>query len=263
MSYDGTAAGRGDRTRRRFRAEGARVPSAQDPLGGSGRRVRMATAVAVGAIGLSWAVAGPAAAHVGVTSDTAEAGAHAVLSFSVPHGCEGSPTTQLAIQVPEGINAVTPTRNPFYTLEAVQETLPEPATDSHGNEVTQRVSEVVWTALEPLPDGQRDVLQLSVQLPTVAAGETLYFPVVQTCEEGESAWVEIPAEGQDPHDLALPAPSLTIVAGAGDGHGPSDDAGAGAADVGGPDAWTVAALGVGVLGLAAGATALVRSRKGS
>lgn len=245
---------------------GERVRVSAGGLGRGRGLGQLATAMAVGAVGLAWAVAAPAAAHVGVESDTAEAGAYAVLSFSVPHGCDGSPTTGIAVQLPEGINAATPTRNPLYTLEVVPETLDEPITDGHGNQVTERVAEVVWTALEPLPDGQRDVLQLSVQLPADAAGSTLYFPVVQTCEEGESAWIEIPAEGQDPHDLALPAPSLSVVGGLGHGEddsGHGDDAGAGAGEAAGPDAWTVAALGVGVLGLVVGATAWLRPRKGS
>ncbi|WP_461103911.1 YcnI family copper-binding membrane protein [Tessaracoccus terricola] len=241
-------------------------------------RARVATVMAVGALGLAWAGAGVAAAHVGVTSTTDEAGAYAVLSFSVPHGCEGSPTTEIAVQVPAGINSVTPTRNALYTLETVTETLDEPVADSHGNEVTERVAEVVWTATTPLPDGQRDVLELSLQLPAEAAGTTLHFPVVQTCEEGESAWVEVPAAGQDPHDLAFPAPSLDVVAGSG-GHGHSDDESGGADDAGsgegddpgsaeagwaaGPDAWSLAGLGAGALGVVLGAAALVRSRKGS
>lgn len=259
MDHDVAGHARADRTRRRFPDRGWRPTPATDRRGVSGR-ARVATAMAAGALGLGWVGAGVASAHVGVTASTDEAGAHAVLSFSVPHGCDGSPTTELGILLPDGINSVTPTRNPFYTVETVTETLEPPVVDGHGNEVTQRVAEVVWTALEPLPDGQRDVLELAVQLPAEAAGTTLYFPVVQACEDGESAWVEIPAEGQDPHDLALPAPSLAVAEGTGHGH---DDASAGGAQASGPDAWSVTALAAGVLGLAVGATALVRSRKGS
>jgi uncharacterized protein YcnI len=51
-----------------------------------------------------------------------------------------------------------------------------------------------------------------------AAGETVYFPLVQTCEVGESAWIEIPAEGQDSEELALPAPSITLTEATAGGH---------------------------------------------
>lgn len=222
-------------------------------------RARVVAALAVGVVGLGWAVAPSAWAHVGVGADSNQPGAHTVLGFSVPHGCDGSPTTEVAVKLPDGINAATPTRNPFYTVATVTEPLDPPAVDGHGNELTERVAEVVWTALEPLPDGQRDVLEVAVQLPADAAGTTLYFPVVQTCTDGESAWVEVPAEGQDPHDLALPAPGLAVVEGSDHGHG--DDADAGAADGVGADAWSIGGLVAGLAGVAVGAAALARTRK--
>ena len=51
-----------------------------------------------------------------------------------PHGCDGSPTTKIEIQVPESVLAVTPTRNPLYEVETTIEQLDEPKTDAHGNE---------------------------------------------------------------------------------------------------------------------------------
>ena len=47
-------------------------------------------------------VAAPAGAHVTITPSTTAAGAFAVLTVSVPHGCDGSPTTQIAIADPRG-----------------------------------------------------------------------------------------------------------------------------------------------------------------
>lgn len=176
-------------------------------------------AAALGALALTLGGAAAAQAHVTVNADTAEAGAYSVLTVSVPHGCDGSATTKVAIQIPDGINAVTPTRNSFYTVEKTMEQLEMPITDSHGNEVTERVAEVVYTASTPLPADQRDVFELSLQLPEDAAGETLYFPTVQTCEQGESAWVQIPADGQDPHELELPSPAVEVLAASETGHG--------------------------------------------
>ena len=54
------------------------------------------------------AVAGAASAHVTGTPSDATAGAYTVLTMSVPHGCEGSPTTKVEIQVPESVLSVTP-----------------------------------------------------------------------------------------------------------------------------------------------------------
>ncbi|QTV80640.1 YcnI family protein [Microbacterium sp. NIBRBAC000506063] len=185
-------------------------------------RLLVGGAAALGVLALTFAGAGAASAHVGVSSNTAEAGSYAVLTFSVPHGCGDSPTTSVAIQIPEGINAVTPTRNAFYTVEKVSEALETPIVDGHGNEVTERIAEIVYTATTPLPHDQRDTFELSLQLPTDAAGQTLYFPTVQTCEEGETGWVQIPADGQDPHDLEAPSPALSVVAASDSGHGHGD-----------------------------------------
>ena len=61
--------------------------------------------------------AAPAQAHVSGTPSDASAGAFTVLTMSVPHGCDGSPTTKVEIQMPESVLSVTPTRNPFYDVE--------------------------------------------------------------------------------------------------------------------------------------------------
>lgn len=220
--------------------------------------------------------AAPAAAHVTVAPSEASAGSSTVLTFSVAHGCEGSPTTRIAVQIPEQILSVSPTRNPLWEVEKVIEQLDEPATDAHGNQVTERVAEVVYTANEPLPDGIRDEFELSLQLPD-AAGETIAFPTIQTCEQGETAWTEVAADGSD-EELASPAPTVTILpAEGGDTHGASaasddtaetteratDDTEAVAAQVQDDDADTlgVLALVAGLLGLAIGAVALVLVRR--
>jgi len=223
-------------------------------------------AAALGALALTLGGAAAAQAHVTVNADTAEAGAYSVLTVSVPHGCDGSATTKVAIQIPDGINAVTPTRNSFYTVEKTMEQLETPITDSHGNEVTERVAEVVYTASTPLPADQRDVFELSLQLPEDAAGETLYFPTVQTCEQGESAWVQIPADGQDPHELELPSPAVEVLAASETGHGDEAAEETSATEEsaqGGTDQTplVVTSLVVGGLGLIAGVIALIRGRK--
>jgi uncharacterized protein YcnI len=230
------------------------------------------------AAGLVVAGAGAAAAHVTVTPSTTAAGSSAVLTFSVGHGCDGSPTSRIAIRMPEQVLSVTPTRNPDWKVEKKMATLDEPVQDSHGNEVTERVDQVVYTAKTPLPDGYRDTFELQLQLPE-AAGETLAFPTIQTCEKGETAWIETASEGQDPEGLESPAPSFELdeaadtepVAttgdtGSEDGTDGDDSAAAeesAADDSDGSDgtALGVAGLVAGLLGLAAGVVALVQVRR--
>jgi uncharacterized protein YcnI len=222
---------------------------------------------------LTLGLAGPASAHVTITPSDTAAGAYTVLTVSNGHGCEGSPTTEVTIQMPEQINAVTPTRNPLYDVEKTMVQLDEPVTDAHGNEITERVGTVVYTARTALPDGYRDAFELLLQLPETP-GETLVFPVIQTCQQGESAWVEVPAEGQDPEELERPAPTVTITEATGDAHGSPESAAeadggteevspAAAESDDDGNAIAYAGLGAGVLGILVGGAALARGRRTS
>ena len=120
----------------------------------------------VAALSLTGALA--ASAHVTVSADTTAAGSYALLTFGVPHGCDGSATTKVAIKVPDQVNAVTPTVNPNWDVQKVLVPLTPPVTDSHGNRVTERVDQVVYTAKTPLPADLRDALVLCLQIPVVA-----------------------------------------------------------------------------------------------
>jgi uncharacterized protein YcnI len=212
-------------------------------------------------VGLSLLTAAPALAHVSISPSEAEAGAYAVLTVSVPHGCDGSPTTTVAIQVPEPILAVTPTRNPLWRVEKVMEKLQEPVTDSHGTKVTERVGQVVYSARTPLPEGYRDAFQLSLRMPETA-GETLVFPVVQSCKRGETAWIETAEAGGDAHELEAPAPTVTLVEAQGDEHSAMEAKPTTTTTEDG-NTLGVLGLGAGLLGLAAGGLALVQVRRRS
>lgn len=219
---------------------------------------------------LTLGLAGSASAHVTITPSDTAAGAYTVLTVSNGHGCEGSPTTELTISMPEEVNAVTPTRNPLYDVTKQMQTLDEPITDAHGNTITERVESVVYTARTALPDGYRDSFELQLQLPETP-GETLVFPVIQTCEEGETPWVEVPTDGQDPDELERPAPTVTITEATDGGHGEeaavessgSSDVEPAAAASTDSDMLGYAGVGVGALGLLVGGTALARSRRTS
>lgn len=159
----------------------------------------------------------PASAHVHVDAENTASGSTALLRFSFTHGCDGSATTQVAIAIPDDVASVYPAMHPGWTVEKVADDSATPEAGDHGEGA--RVTEVVYTAKEPVPDGFYDELRMQVTLPEDAAGETIYFPVIQTCEEGETAWIEIPAEGEEGDELESPAPGITLTeAGDGDGH---------------------------------------------
>ncbi len=236
------------------------------------RPAALVGATAVIALG----VAGPASAHVSATPSETGAGAYTVLTFSVPHGCDGKATTKIDISIPEGINSVTPTRNAFYSVEKNLEQLNPPVTDAHGNELTERVSTVTYTAKSPLPDGYRDTFELSLQIPEDAVvGETLAFPTIQTCTEGQTAWTEVVAEGEP--EPESPAPAFTVTEASGEDHhgGATDDEdaeeehgdehgsdeSASAVDSDDGNGIAVAGLVTGVVGILVGGAALARSRR--
>ncbi|MDQ0770663.1 uncharacterized protein YcnI [Pseudarthrobacter defluvii] len=237
------------------------------------RRTLRTSAAAAGTATLLLALAGGASAHVGVTPDKTDAGSYALLTFGIPHGCDTSPTTKVAITLPQELNDAQPTVNPNWTAEKVTEQFTEPRKLPDGSSITKRTSRIVYTAKTPLSPELRDALVLSVHLPDTA-GTTLHFPTLQTCESGQTDWSQVAADGQDPHDLKAPAPSITITAAAGDGATGSDSLSSAGPDAhavaateqaaavtdSGADARSWAGLAAGLGGLVLGGAALVRSR---
>jgi uncharacterized protein YcnI len=167
------------------------------------RRISLRTAItATAALALAIAAPMAASAHVTATPSSTAAGSYSVITFGIGHGCSGSPTTKVAITLPAGITAATPTVNPNWKIEKVKS----------GDAVTQ----VVYTAVTPLPDGYRDELSFQVKLPADAAGKTLSFPALQTCAAGETNWNEpLKADGTEPEH---PAPTVVVTAAAADAH---------------------------------------------
>jgi periplasmic copper chaperone A len=233
------------------------------------RRMTQAGVAGLFAAGVVLLTAAPAAAHVTVTPTVTSAGSYTVLSVSVPHGCDGAGTTKVAIKIPDEIVSVTPTVNPNWTVAKVMADLKPPIKDSHGNEITERVAEVVYTAKAPLADDLRDKFELSLKLPDTP-GKTLVFPSVQTCEKGETAWVQVPAAGQNADDLEYPAPGFTVTEAAKKGDQAAVDATAAPValagaegdasenDSGGTSAVSWIALAAGILGLLLGGFAVLR-----
>ena len=154
------------------------------------------------------AVAGAAAAHVTASPDQGKAGSYFVTSFTVPHGCAGAATVAVRIKLPDGVQDVKPQMKPGWTVEVVRRKLAEALHDSHGNTITEAVDEVDWRG-GPLPDSLYETFGLLMKLPD-RAGATLYFPTVQECQSGVHRWIEIPAAGQQWHDLQEPAPFVKL-----------------------------------------------------
>jgi periplasmic copper chaperone A len=232
-------------------------------------RVKSIAAAGACATGLALAVVAPAAAHVTVSPESTVADDYANLEFSVPHGCEGSPTTSVRVQVPETVPSVTPGRHALWTLDTKQG--PKERFELHGETITRGVSEVTYTAKQPLADDELDTFQWSVRMPK-GAGQTVYFPVIQKCERGEHRWIQIPKAGESADELEEPAPAVQLTAAEAEATAASEEAGQetqsaaasggdGGDDNGAPTWLVVVALALGALGLAAGAGGLLVARR--
>jgi uncharacterized protein YcnI len=120
------------------------------------------------------ALLAPAAmAHIAVAPATAAAGGYQKLTFSVGHGCKGSPTTGISIALPEGVAGAKPMPKPGWVI----------ATDGRS---------ISWKG-GALPDAYFDEFAMQVKLP--ATPGKLYFKIVQLCEQGRHDWVELPQPG--------------------------------------------------------------------
>ncbi len=127
----------------------------------------------------------------------------------IGHGCSGEATLKLRVQIPEGVIAVKPMPKAGWTLETVKGPY-EKEYDYFGSKLTEGVKELVWTG--ELPDEYYDEFVFSARITDAFdVGSTVYFSTVQECANGAERWIEIPAVGQDAHDLEGPAPGVKIV----------------------------------------------------
>jgi uncharacterized protein YcnI len=148
----------------------------------------------------------PAAAHVVISPGSAPAGSYYAGWFRVSHGCGGSPTTALRIEIPPGVISAKPQPKPGWTLRIDRVPLAQPVAGEGGQTIRERVAAITWTGR--LPDDEFDEFGVMMKLPPGAGA--LAFPAVQTCETGENRWTDLAAPGQSPHALPHPAPILTL-----------------------------------------------------
>ena len=161
------------------------------------------------AAALAVVAAGAAQAHITLEASAASVAATHKVVLRVPHGCEGAATTRVRVRIPEGVIAVKPMPKPGWTLETVTGAYAHPYVD-HGTEITEGVTEVIWTG--ELPDTFYDEFVFRAMLTdSLSPGTELYFPLVQECGAKADRWIEIPAAGQDPDSLEYPAPGLELL----------------------------------------------------
>lgn len=161
----------------------------------SGRRAIRSAALFL-AVAFAAVAATAAHAHVGIEPAAIPAASTRTVTFTVPHGCAGSPTTRLAIRFPAWVETVEPRPAPSWESEV--------AVDAEGGTV------VTWTG-GTIPDGERGEFRVRLRV-APEAGEAIFLPTVQTCKEGRYRWIQLPADGETERDLDTPAPRLALLA---------------------------------------------------
>jgi periplasmic copper chaperone A len=168
---------------------------------------RSPLAIALAATALA---ASSASAHITLQTREAAVGSFYRAVFVVPHGCAGSATTRIRVQIPEGVIDVKPMPKPGWNVGTVKAKYAKPY-DFHGAELTEGVKEVEWSGGR-LPDDFYDEFVVAMFLTgDLKPDAMLYFPTVQECEQGISRWIDIPVDPAQAHDSKWPAPGVKLL----------------------------------------------------
>jgi periplasmic copper chaperone A len=199
---------------------------------------------------LAAVIAAPvAAAHVTVNPPAAAAGSFARFDVRVPTERDVA-TTEVTLQVPEGLFLVSFQPKPGWTRTVEMERLAQPV-EIFGDEITERVASVTWSGGRIRP-GEFDEFGMSARMPE-QAGTELVFPALQTYAGGEVVrWI-------GPPDADEPAPRVEVTPVEGEAapeEADETDATEAAAESSSGEGRANIALGLGLAGLAVGAVAL-------
>lgn len=139
-----------------------------------------------------------AEAHVDISSGPAAAAKSQQITFAVGHGCEGSDTVRVRVDIPAGVTSVRPLFSDFG----------KPTVIRNGTTVTA----VEWTK----PDGDALAaddayyeLKLRVRVPD-AAFTQIQFNITQVCRSAQGVETTV-AWDQPPGSTGNTAPQLTVV----------------------------------------------------
>ncbi|MFC4504325.1 MULTISPECIES: YcnI family protein [Streptomyces] len=233
------------------------------------RRAGLGTALAAAAV---LTAAGAASAHVTVHPESYAKGAtDGLLTFRVPNEEDTAATTKVQVFLPTDhpVLGVLVTPHDGWTAKVTTTKLKTPVKTDDGT-ITEAASEITWTGGK-IGAGQFEDFDVAFgQLPEDAG--QLAFKTLQTYSDGKTVrWIEEPEAGAD--EPENPAPMLKLTAAGDDTAKTSAASTKSTADKGAEStAQTadssdstarglgIAGLVVGVLGLAAGAFAVVRTR---
>lgn len=231
-------------------------------------RTQKIVAILAASAGLIVLGAGAASAHVGVDPASTSEGGFSQLTFRVPNESETAKTSELTVTLPAETPFTSVSVKPMdgWKAEIKEAALPNPVT-VNGATVTKAAASVTWTADAAHQISQHEYQTFSISVGRLPkAGTTVMLPAAQAYTDGTVVnWNEPKAAGQP--EPKHPAPSFVTTPPAGEhGHtATAETAATSAASLAStgdttPAAVAWAGLAAGLLGLATGVTALVRSR---
>jgi periplasmic copper chaperone A len=221
-----------------------------------------------------------AQAHISLHPNTIPAGAFATLDVRVPGEQEGAYVKKVDVLFPSGFTGVDYENVPGWSTKVIEAKLATPIKEG-GETINTEVSQIVWTWVGPfgkVNNAQFINFPLSLAVPTNTAGKTLQFKTVETYSNGQVVhWIDPSLTAEHP------APRINVTPAGGviediAGHEAGPEAGqtpattqsstpapaaatAKPASAGASKGLGIAALILGVLGLAAGLAALGLARR--
>ena len=161
---------------------------------------------------LSFALTTPGSAHILFAKPTAVAGSYYIGFLRVGHGCDGSPTRSIHVEIPASIVIARPQPKAGWAIDIEHEQLATPIM-IEGKRVTDRVSAIRWSGT--LAPDEFDQFGLLIKAP--ANPGALYFPTTQRCDEGVNEWTGSPTNHAH---RSKPAPKLLVTSAQNEGHRP-------------------------------------------
>ncbi|MEU6505982.1 YcnI family protein [Streptomyces sp. NPDC046942] len=225
--------------------------------------LRRAAAVTAGAAAIVLLAAGAASAHVTVHPESYAKGAtDGVLTFRVPNEEDSASTTKVQVFLPTDHPVLGVLVHPQdgWTAQVTNTKLKTPVKTDDGT-ITEAASEITFTGGKIGAGQYEDFTVAFGRLPDDTG--QLVFKTLQTYSDGKVArWIEEPTGGAEPEN---PAPVLKLTAGDPTAAPAPAKSTAATTQAAGSSDSTARGLGIaglvaGVLGLAAAAFALVRSR---
>jgi uncharacterized protein YcnI len=165
---------------------------------------------AVAAVTAALAFPALASAHVTVNPNTAVQGGYTKVTFRVPTERDDASTTKVEVAIPTDKPIASVSTRPVQGWTAVTETtkLTTPIKTDDGDEITDAVSKITWTADADSGIKPHQFQEFDVSLGPLPATDHIVFKALQTYSNGEIVrWIDEPAAGAEAEH---PAPILKL-----------------------------------------------------